>query len=147
VKPEDFWKALNEGGRWEDDPSGKPFTPAAHAARAAAPSPPSGEASGLPLTVVMGAGTRGPATPLMTKLYQESNLRQGANQAFLHPDTASECGVEAGDRALLQTACGKCEVRVVLDAGVMPGVVHMAAGPLVVDICGGAMARAKVVRI
>jgi menaquinone reductase, molybdopterin-binding-like subunit len=148
VKPEDFWKTLNEGGRWEDD--AQPLTASARPAAvptAAADSAHNAALAGLPLTVVLAAGNRGPATPLMTKLYQESNLRQPANQARLHPDTARECGVAEGERALLETRCGKCEVRVACDNGVMPGVVYMVAGPLVLDVCSGPGACAKVVRL
>ena len=46
----------------------------------------------LPLTVVI-AEERGAATlrsPLMSKLYQESNLRLGANRIAMHPDAARE---------------------------------------------------------
>ena len=145
VKLEDFWKALNEGGRWEDDPVQAPV----HAAAMPRPEPQVAvpDAADLPLTVLVSDESRGVATPLMTKLYHESGLRQASNQALLHPDTARQYGIGEGDRALLQTHCGKCEVRVLFDPGTMPGIVHMVEGPVVMDICRGRSARAKVVRI
>jgi anaerobic selenocysteine-containing dehydrogenase len=99
------------------------------------------------LTVLAAGNYLGPATPLMTKLYQESGLRQASNQAAIHPDTARQCGLPEGARAMLQTRCGKCEVRVLFDAGVMPGVVRLASGPAALEVCGGSVARGRVVRI
>jgi hypothetical protein len=61
---DDFWKALNEGGSWTDDPAG-------------GASPPDLRAS-IPGVVAMTwemRAARGPMSPLVTKLYQESNLR------------------------------------------------------------------------
>ena len=50
-------------------------------------------------------------SPLMTKLYQESNLRVAPNAIALHPEDARDCGA----RAILQTRLGKCAVNVVAD--------------------------------
>jgi anaerobic selenocysteine-containing dehydrogenase len=144
VKFDDFWKALNEGGRWEDVPGAPVKAPAVVThTRPVAPE----LESEIPLTVVVAGPSHGPAAPLLTKIYQESGLRQGSNQAAIHPDTARQCGLPDGARAMLQTRCGKCDVRVLHDPGVMPGVVQLAAGPTVLDVCGGSMARAKVVRV
>jgi hypothetical protein len=44
---------------------------------------------------------------------------------------------------MLETALGKCQISVVLDSSVPPGVVQVAAAPEIVDICG-AFARARV---
>jgi anaerobic selenocysteine-containing dehydrogenase len=142
---EEFWKKLNEGGRWEDEP-GAPAKMAVATEPKLRPSVLELE-SEAPLTVIVAAGQGGVATPLMTKLYQESGLRQGGNQAAIHPDTARQSGLVDGARAMLQTRCGKYEVRVLLDAGVMPGVVRLVAGPAALDVCGGSTARAKVVRV
>ena len=101
----------------------------------------------LPLTVVI-AEERGAATlrsPLLSKLYQESNLRLGANRIAMHPDAAREASVEDGGRAVLQTRCGKTEVEVAIDSGVPPGIVQVAGRPGIFDACGTS-ARAKVVR-
>jgi anaerobic selenocysteine-containing dehydrogenase len=142
---EGFWKTLNEGGRWEDEVEA---ATGVHLQRADdGEPPPQVEAGDLPLAVVLSAQIRPTATPLMTKLYQESGLRQAANQVVMNPLTGSQCGVEDGDRALLQTRCGKCEVRVILDSGAMPGVVQVEPSPGLVDICTGPSARGMVVRL
>ena len=63
MKADEFWKTLNEGGCWIDDPgNGPPIDP-----RASAPAV-------VAMTWEMRAA-RGPMSPLVSKLYQESNLR------------------------------------------------------------------------
>jgi anaerobic selenocysteine-containing dehydrogenase len=137
VSADDFWKALNAGGCWLDAPEEK--ATAAQLAPAAAP-PQSAEDSELPLAVSL-TWELTPASPILSKLYQESNLRLGPHRVALNPS----CGLEDGARATFQTALGKCPVEVTLDAGVPPGVVQATASPAVLDLCGPG-ARAKVVR-
>jgi hypothetical protein len=145
VKPEDFWKALNEGGCWIDAP-GKPSAPVRSEEsgwQAKAPAPQ--ESSGLPLVVALSdmPGATGLVSPLMSKLYQESNLRLGRNRAALNPASALACGVGEGARAMLQTALGKCPIEVTVSTSVPPGVVEVGASPEILDICG-AFSRARV---
>jgi anaerobic selenocysteine-containing dehydrogenase len=137
MKADDFWKALNTGGCWTDSPDEKAALP--HLA-AALPQPRPNEDSELPLVVVLGRELA-PASPLLSKMYRESNLRLGPGRVALNPS----CGLEEGTRATLQTVLGKCPVEVVLDAGVPPGAVQVTAWPAVLDLCAGG-ARAKVVR-
>jgi anaerobic selenocysteine-containing dehydrogenase len=79
----------------------------------------------------------------MTKLHQYSNLRLGRSRAALHPETARSCGSAEGGRAVLETSLGRCEILVVVDSSVPPGVVQVAAAPEAIDICG-AFARCRV---
>jgi hypothetical protein len=147
VKPDDFWKALNEGGCWLDavDESGaghRFLWPANADDEKRSSAPP----EDLPLVAIT-CETRAaaaPLSPLMSKLYQESNLRLAANHAALNPATARACGVGEGARAILRTHCGSAQIEVSLDSGVPPGVVKVAAGPGIMDLCG-ASARAQVV--
>src|ERR1035441_8655352 len=83
---------------------------------------------------------------LMTKLYQESNLRLAPNRVALHPADARAAGVSNGSRAILQTRIGKCAVEVTVDPAVPPGAVQVGASPGIQDVCGTA-ARAKVVSL
>ena len=137
VKADDFWKALNAGGCWIDTPDGK--APAARLTVAAAELRPV-EESDLPLVVVLSYELT-PGSPILSKLYQESNVRLGPNRVALHPS----CGLEDGTKAVLETLLGKCPVVVTLDAGVPAGLVQVSASPAVLDLCA-AGARAKVVR-
>jgi hypothetical protein len=82
-----------------------------------------------------------PASPILSKLYQESNLRLAPNRVALHPS----CGLEDDAPATFETLLGKCLVAVTLDAGVPPGVVQVSASPAVLDLCVSGE-RAKVVR-
>jgi anaerobic selenocysteine-containing dehydrogenase len=144
LKPDDFWKALNEGGCWldaVDEKRGKPILP-----DTAAPGPTESSAEDLPLVAIT-CETRAaaaPLSPLMSKLYQESNLRLSPNHAVLNPVTARACGVAEGARAILQTRCGSAQIEISLDSGVPPGVVKVAAGAGMIDLCG-ASTPAKVV--
>jgi hypothetical protein len=144
VKPDDFWKALNEGGCWldaVDEKRGKPILPDTAASGATESS-----TEDLPLVAIT-CETRAaaaPLSPLMSKLYQESNLRLSPNHALLNPVTARACGVAEGARAILQTRCGSAQIEISLDSGLPPGVVKVAAGAAIMDLCG-ASTRAKVV--
>lgn len=152
LKPDDFWKALNEGGCWldaADEKRGLPILPDA----AGLPSGPARESinKDLPLMAIA-CETRAaaaPLSPLMSKLYQESNLRLAANHAALHPVTARACGVGDGSRAILRTRAGDAPIEVSLDSGVPPGVVKVAAGNGIADLFGeseGRPTRANVVK-
>jgi len=139
---DEFWKALNEGGSWvgEVERSG--------AAKIEIKPAPAGipvVLEGLPLTVVL-AEQRAASlvSPLLSKLYQESNLRLAPNRVALHPADARATGVEEGARAMLETRGGRCEVEVTLDASVPLGVVEVPARPGIQDLCA-AGARARVV--
>lgn len=135
VKPDDFWKALNAGGCWIDTPDDK--AAAAKFPHFATPARPVEEPE-LPLTVAL-VRELTPASPILSKLYQESNLRLGPQRVALHPS----CGLEG--RATLQTVLGKCDVEVTLDAGIPPGLAQVSATPAILDFCQPG-ARAKVVR-
>ena len=98
------------------------------------------EEADLPLVAVLTQEPT-PASPILSKLYQESNLRLAPDHVALHPSY----GIEDGARATLQTALGQCPVQVTVDAGVPPGLVQVSATPAVLDLCAPG-ARAKVVR-
>ncbi len=134
LKPDDFWKALNAGACWTGPEERR--APAA----STAPEP---LQSRLPLVVSLeGPEAGGLISPLMSKLYQESNLRLAPNQVALHPVEARQLGIEDGASAVLETSCGGVRVSVTLDSSVPPGVVRAGSHSL----CGAA-ARARVVRI
>jgi anaerobic selenocysteine-containing dehydrogenase len=76
-----------------------------------------------------GAVGNGQVSPVMSKLYQESGLRNLANQAFINPDTGSANGLVDGAPALLKTPRGAVTAKMQFDPAVMPGVIHVAIGP------------------
>jgi anaerobic selenocysteine-containing dehydrogenase len=141
VKPDDFWKALNAGGRWIGDLENSGPAPKV-AMRAAQPQLPVAPADELPLEVLATDwGSASMVSPLMSQVYQESNLRLAPNRIALHPIDAASCGVTDGGRALLQTRTTKREVEVTVDSSIRPGVVLVAAHSET------APSRAKVVRV
>jgi hypothetical protein len=80
------------------------------------------------------------ATPLFTKLYQESGLLLAPGQVALQPSS----GFAEHDRAYLETSRGRISVEVVLDAGIPPGRFDFVATPELLDLCGSE--QPKVVR-
>ncbi|SPF33868.1 Anaerobic dehydrogenases typically selenocysteine-containing-like protein [Candidatus Sulfopaludibacter sp. SbA4] len=134
VKPDDFWKALNAGGCWV----GQALPPANFRAPVGQALPPANPSQGLVVLATPPAPS--PASPLFTKLYQESDLLLAPNCIALHPQDAARCGVSAGNRATLETPNGKWSVRILTDSSVRPGVV-LAARPEMASASG------KVVRV
>ncbi|HTS66428.1 MAG TPA: hypothetical protein VMH28_30600 [Candidatus Acidoferrales bacterium] len=121
---DDFWKALLEGYVWRGAPAG-PFS------HAGSPAPVPRAPRELALTAAGAAWTPALLSPLMTKLYEESNLRLPPNAVALNPRDAA--GLP--QRAVLQTLLGKCAVRVVADPAVPPGTVLTGSSPGIRDIC------------
>uniref|UniRef100_Q02C03 Anaerobic dehydrogenases typically selenocysteine-containing-like protein n=1 Tax=Solibacter usitatus (strain Ellin6076) TaxID=234267 RepID=Q02C03_SOLUE len=133
-----FWKALNEGAEWvgqSSEPIAPPLQPVPVAAAESS--------SDLPLVAIAQPHTP-PGSPLMTKLYQESNLRLAPNRIVLSPADAATARVRNNGRAILQTRLGKCAVEVTIDPAVPQGSVRVGGSPGIQDVCGPA-ARAKVV--
>jgi anaerobic selenocysteine-containing dehydrogenase len=75
----------------------------------------------------------GQLSPVLSKLYQESNLRRGHHWVSIHPSLGKSLGVEDGKKAILSTTKGVRDVIVHLDNGVMPGVAAVCVGPDPVD--------------
>jgi hypothetical protein len=148
VTAENFWKALNAGGCWIDEPDAKAqqgsvvrkllLSPAQRAPREGAVY---SEESELPLAIIVTHELL-PGSPLLSKVYQESNLRLAPGRVALSPS----CGLDDGGEAMFETLLGKCRVGVMLDAGIPPGMVQVSGSPAVLDLCA-AGARAKVVRV
>jgi len=132
MKPDDFWKALSEGGCWLDEPD--PKAPPPELSTGAA-----GFTASFAIAETRGAGL---VSPLLSKLHEESHLRLGKHEVALHPSS----GFRDGDRAALETGCGRILVVVRRDSSVPPGVVQAAAGADLIDLCGAAES-ARVVRL
>ncbi|MCC7499855.1 MAG: hypothetical protein IT160_19905 [Bryobacterales bacterium] len=143
---DELWNALNQGACWRQGlPAGMYASkPSARLLQAAVQSAERRLAAGgqtdpaRPLMLITTAwrATAGNAqvSPLLTKLYQESELREPGNSAAIHPDTSQKLNLKHGGQAILTTACGSCPVAIVVDAGVMPGVVSAVIGPTVDSI-------------
>jgi len=71
------------------------------------------------------------ATPLYTKLYQESGLLLAPGQVALPP----AAGLAAKERAYLETSRGRLAVEVAIDASLPPGRFDFVATPEILDLC------------
>ncbi len=139
LTPDAFWKALTGGGAWV----GHALACQPAAGRPCPPETPEASAD-LPLIAIREPRNPALISPLMTKLYQESNLRLAPNRVALHPDDARAANLKNSARATLHTRIGWCSVEVTVDPAVPPGAVQVGASPGIQDVCGPA-ARAKVV--
>jgi len=155
MKADDFWKALNEGACWMDG-GNKPsdlvgrtswsaFLGSSALPTESRKADQEVRSTNFPLTVALcePRAATALASPILSKLYQESNLLLGPNRVAMHPETVRACGVEDGGRGVLETALGGRRIAVVADAAVPRGMVMAAAGPEILDICG-AFSRARV---
>ncbi len=77
-----------------------------------------------------GALSAGAISPIMSKIFQESNLRAVGGSLLLNPATASALGVADRSVVTVRTAQGSAQARVFMDPMVMPGVARAAVGPL-----------------
>ncbi|MFN7998732.1 MAG: molybdopterin dinucleotide binding domain-containing protein [Bryobacteraceae bacterium] len=116
---EDLWKALLDGSVWLDDRL--PQTKATQAELSETPLPPSSDAA---LTVVAAVTPPLHGSPLMTKLYQESQLRLPADVVKLNPRTARDRNLEDGDAAVVETRFGSRSVKVLLDPAATPDLIE-----------------------
>lgn len=73
-------------------------------------------------------------SPVLNKLYRESELRAGSRQAALNPATASALGLADGSAAELSTVHGTRRVTILHDASLPPGLVRLASGPGPLDL-------------
>ncbi|HWR51248.1 MAG TPA: molybdopterin dinucleotide binding domain-containing protein [Bryobacteraceae bacterium] len=131
VSAEDFWTALSEGACWIDTETAT-VKVASVAAPPATLERPKADAA-YPVTAVgygwKAASGEGPVSPLLTKIYQESGLRQASNTAAVNPATAQALGLEEGCEARVESRAGSATLRIALDPGVMPGAVRLSCGP------------------
>jgi len=127
----DFWKALGEGSRWFDDAASLPL------AVKATPQPPFPleAASAAPVALIAAAWMGADVSPMMTKLWVESDLKPRARQVFMNPATARNFALDSGGRARIMSSRGECVVDVALDDATPPGVARLAAGQAWFTLC------------
>jgi len=143
--PSHLWRLIDAGGCWIDDRNARelgeisfPGAVASDERRIAAAA--SGRIDEMdagedyPL-IMMPFGTRnessdGVLPPELAKLYRESELKAGAGKAIINPDTAAIYGLRSNKQAVVETAIGSRTVDIIFDSMVLPGVVHIAAGPV-----------------
>ncbi|MCM2314245.1 MAG: molybdopterin-dependent oxidoreductase [Thermoanaerobaculia bacterium] len=137
---DELWDALLAGGRWSAAPSntmpprtmritgGLGTALGELPTRATATPRPTGTLTLVP-RATRDTSASAAVSPVLTKLYQESGLRGSTGTAVLNPRTAASLGFAAGRNVRLLTAAGAMRVALMLDEGVMPGVVEIVVAP------------------
>jgi hypothetical protein len=127
-----LWGHLQAGGCWMDDPQ-KPHPRVTF--RFPVPQTEQTRQAATDREIVLmpfgwkAATASAHVSPIMSKLFQESALRELDGIAVIAPATAAKHGLEDGKPARIATARGTKDVRVRCDAAARDGVVHVCVGP------------------
>ena len=133
-----FWAGLAAGGRWSDDSPAKP--PRSPVRLLAGCSPervlavaleqrPEPDRVRLMPTGLRGALTPGATALVLSKLFQESDLRDRTGRILLNGATARRLGLGAGERVRVRTEAGAMTATVRLDETVADGAAVLPVGP------------------
>lgn len=126
----DFWTKLTEGAIWIDEP-----------ARQSQPnrftlgiSPNNKDAASVGLLLIpygwKGATSYSQVSPILSKVFQESELRDINGTVTINPDTALHLGITKDDIATLSTNAGEQQVRVKVSKSIRPGIIEASVAPL-----------------
>jgi len=130
-----LWEALVAGGCWIDEPQGvtplEVRAPLPSTASLERWSQPEAAGSDLGLVAFAARGTAGttPVSPLLTKLYQESDLRPSARTAALSREEAERRGLADRQPVRIESPAGVVHAELRIDPGLPPGRIALAAGP------------------
>ncbi|HEX7708650.1 MAG TPA: molybdopterin-dependent oxidoreductase [Thermoanaerobaculia bacterium] len=128
-----LWDALLAGGHWQserEEPAASPYLLLGGIAESRWLAATSDRAAQLTAVfhVPRDVSASAAVSPVVTKIYQESGLRE-AERVAVNPVTAQALGLKRGSRAKLVTAAAEMGVSLVTDDAVMPGVIDVQPGP------------------
>ena len=135
---EAIWQSCADGGTWVDDAADASSKPEfsilgqltdADLARSARMQQAAGSLTLVPFST-RAALSGATISPVMSKVFQESDLRMNGGTVLLNPKTALLFGLKNEDRASVRTKNGLLIARVLCDPTVKPGLLHAAVGPL-----------------
>ncbi|HSQ76398.1 MAG TPA: molybdopterin dinucleotide binding domain-containing protein, partial [Bacteroidota bacterium] len=135
---EALWQACAEGGTWVDDAADAVANPVfsllgqltdAELARSARMQQAAGSLTLVPFST-RAAVSGATISPVMSKIFQECDLRMNGGTLLLNPKTALLFGLKNEDRASVRTKNGRLTARVLWDPSVRPGLLYAAVGPL-----------------
>lgn len=137
ASPDELWDALTGGGRWTGERAaaepGRRLTLSAGLDPAHTAGLNGAKSSERALKVVPRAARDTTLTavvsPVLSKLYKESELRRSPGSATVNPRTAAALGLSRARTTRILTAAGAAHITLSLDEGVMPGVVELAVSP------------------
>ncbi|MFA6457709.1 MAG: molybdopterin dinucleotide binding domain-containing protein, partial [Bacteroidota bacterium] len=127
---ESFWTILKNGAVWYDDPinaSGpKTFTAGLRPSRSTLQ-----PVEGLQLVPFgwRGATSASQISPILSKIFQETELRADHGTILVNPVTAKEYGLAPEIPVTLTTSAGSMTVMIKITTSVRPGVIEAVVGP------------------
>lgn len=129
------YEALVAGSAWTDEPA--PAKLASLPAYSTARWTPQAD---FPLALIPFRTSELPShqaqPPVLTKIYQESELRPSAGTVRVHPETAAASGLAHNTDAIVRTSLGDCRVRVLCDRLVQKGVIEAPLSPSRAELAG-----------
>jgi anaerobic selenocysteine-containing dehydrogenase len=130
-----LWEALVAGGCWIGEGQEalplRTLAPLPSAASLERWSQPQAAQEGLSLVATAARGAAGttPASPVLSKLYQESDLRPAATTAAMSPGTAGPLGLRDRQPVRIESPAGAVRAELRIDPMLPPGRIALAAGP------------------
>jgi anaerobic selenocysteine-containing dehydrogenase len=131
ASPEELWIKLLEGGMWIDEPlrqtQQRKFT-----MQISSDQPAMTKTSDLQMIPYgwKGATSTAQISPILSKVFQETELRENNGTVRINPVTAHQLGLTANGVATLSTKNGSTMVRVKISNSVRPDIVEAAVAPL-----------------
>jgi len=127
---DDLWTALTTGAIWIDDEIHQlPPRSVTMALSAEQPKDSKEEPLQMIASGWRGAVCASQISPILSKVFQETELRHVNGIVSINPETASQLGVTNDSPMTLSTKNGSAAVNVKIDTTVRPGIVDAAIGP------------------
>jgi anaerobic selenocysteine-containing dehydrogenase len=129
--PDDLWSKLTEGAIWIDEEEKQKHSNK-FSLKLFPSLPITSNEKGIPLIAYgwRGATTTSQISPILSKVFQETELRNVNGIVSVNPSTALQLGVKTGETVSLSTNNGSMNVRVKIAATVRPGIIEASIAPL-----------------
>ena len=128
---DELWSKLTGGGIWMDE-TAKQKTVKSFTFGLAPVMFPEKVTKGMPMIAHgwRGATSTAQISPILSKVFQETELRSVNGIVSVNPITAQQLGLTKEEPAMLSTTKGSMAVRVKIEPTVRPGVIEASIGPL-----------------
>lgn len=130
LSADELWTKFIEGAIWIDQPSKQ--TTVKRITFALAPVLPNEEKnSGMPMIAHgwRGATSTSQISPILSKVFQETELRNNNGTVSVNPTTAEQLALTKDDKAILSTKNGSMKVRVKIDNSIRQGIIEVSIAP------------------
>jgi anaerobic selenocysteine-containing dehydrogenase len=129
--PVELWTKLTEGAVWIDE-SSKQTSPNKFTFNLAPVLTKESKSEGIPLIAYgwRGATSSAQISPILSKVFQETELRNVNGVVSINPTTAQQLGMMQKEHATLTTKNGSMKVIVKIESTVRPGIIEASIAPL-----------------